>query len=76
MGHTWKKGTHLEKRIKLGKMRITWEKQVALVKLGQTCKNETHLEIRTHLEKWVTLGKMGSNLEKWVTLEKESHLKK
>ena len=41
--------------------------------MGHTWKN------RSHLEKWVTLGKMrhtwknGSHLEKWVTLGKVGH---
>jgi len=56
--------------------------RVKLVKMGQTCQNETHLgkgsqlENRSHVEKWITLGenftleKNRSHLEERDTLVK------
>ena len=63
-----KKGSHLEKWIKLEETSHTWQKEshlekgVILGKRGHTWK------IASRSEKWVTLKKIRSHLEKWVTL--------
>ena len=47
--------------------------------MDHTCKNRSHVENRSHLEKWITHGKVGhtwkngSHVEKLVTLGKMVH---
>ena len=53
-GLIWEIGTHMEE------MGHTSKNRSHLEKMGHTCKNALQLEKGSqHLEKWVTLGKMG-----------------
>ena len=56
MGHIWKNGSHLQKRVTLGKM-------------GHVYKNETHLENKVKLGKRVT--RLETHLKERVTLKTE-----
>ena len=72
MSHTWKHGSHLEKKSHTWKMRHAG-KRVTRREVGHTWIN------CSNLEKWVTLKKVGhsckngSHLEKRVTSAKKSH---
>ena len=97
-GTPGKKAPHLEKCTTFGKMRQawkemrqTWKNESQSEKWDKCEKNEAHLDkcvtrknMRAHLEKWDTLGKVQQtsiwkvrhtrkNEAKWVTLKKIGH---